>query len=165
MRALQIGAYGGPEQLKIAEVTEPHAGAGEIRIKVVAASINAFDGKVLGGMMSGGKPLTEPVGLGLDAAGVVDEIGEGVDGVRVGDDVFGLGRQTQAEYAVLTDWAHKPVLPGLGRRRIGRDRGRDGDPRTRSARRRMPARPCWSTAPPAESGRWPSRSPELAVPR
>jgi NADPH:quinone reductase-like Zn-dependent oxidoreductase len=108
MRALQIAAYGGPEQLTIAEVAEPHAGPGEIRIKVVAASINAFDSKVLGGLMSGGKPLTEPVGLGLDAAGVVDQVGEGVDGVSVGDDVFGLGRQTQAEYAVLTEWAHKP---------------------------------------------------------
>lgn len=109
MRALRVGAYGGPEQLRVDEVEEPQPGPGEIRIKVIAASINRFDGKVLGGLTSGGKPLTEPVGLGSDAAGVVDQVGDGVDGVRVGDDVFGLGRQTQAEYAVLTDWTHKPA--------------------------------------------------------
>jgi NADPH:quinone reductase-like Zn-dependent oxidoreductase len=109
MKALRIGAYGGPEQLRIDEVPEPQAGPGEIRIKVVAASINAFDGKVLRGLTSGGKALIEPVGLGLDAAGVVDQVGDGVGGVQVGDDVFGLGRQTQAEYAVLTDWARKPA--------------------------------------------------------
>lgn len=109
MRALRIHAYGGPEQLRIDEVPEPHAGPGQIRIKVMAAGVNPFDGKLLGGAMAGGQRLAEPIGLGLDAAGVVDEIGAGVAGVAVGDDVFGLGKQTQAEYAVLTDWTAKPA--------------------------------------------------------
>lgn len=109
MRAIRVHAYGGPEQLQIDDVTEPHAGPGEIRIKVSAASINPLDGKILRGLMAGGAPLAEPTGLGFDASGVVDEVGEGVSGVSVGDDVFGLGSSTQAERAVLTAWTAKPA--------------------------------------------------------
>ncbi len=109
MRAIRVHAYGGPEQLQIDDVTEPHAGPGEIRIKVSAASINPLDGKILRGLMAGGAPLAEPTGLGFDASGVVDEVGEGVSGVSVGDDVFGLGSLTQAEHAVLTAWTAKPA--------------------------------------------------------
>jgi NADPH:quinone reductase-like Zn-dependent oxidoreductase len=109
MRALRFHAYGGPEQLRVDEVPEPHPGPGEIRIRVSAASINSFDGKVLAGALSGGHDLPDPMGLGFDASGVVDELGEGVTGVQVGGDVFGLGRQAQAAHAVLTSWAAKPA--------------------------------------------------------
>ena len=108
MRALQFRAYGGPEVLEWAEAPDPHAGPGQIRIAVRAASVNAMDRKVLTGMRSGGKQMVGPGYLGYDAAGVVDEVGEGVTGVAVGDDVFGNGRHTQAEYAVLDSWAAKP---------------------------------------------------------
>ena len=107
MRALQYRSYGGPEVLEVAEVAEPHAGPGQIRIAVQAASVNPFDWKVRSGMMAGGKPLEEPKYLGLDASGVVDEVGEGVTGVAVGDDVFGRGSNTQAEFAVLDSWVAK----------------------------------------------------------
>jgi NADPH:quinone reductase-like Zn-dependent oxidoreductase len=75
---------------------------------VRAASVNPIDWKLLTGEMSGGQPQVGPGYLGYDAAGVVDEVGEGVTGVSVGDEVFGRGQHTQAEYAVLDSWAGKP---------------------------------------------------------
>jgi NADPH:quinone reductase-like Zn-dependent oxidoreductase len=108
MKALQFVTYGGPEVLRWADAPEPHAGPGQIRIAVRAASVNPIDWKMLGGAMSGGEPLAGPGYLGFDAAGVVDEVGEGVTGVSVGDDVLGRGSNTQAEYAVLDSWAAKP---------------------------------------------------------
>jgi NADPH:quinone reductase-like Zn-dependent oxidoreductase len=108
MRALQFKAYGGPEVLEWAEAPDPNPGPGQVRIAVRAASVNPIDWKVLSGVMSGGKPMAGTGYLGYDAAGVVDEVGEGVTGVAVGDEVFGRGRNTQAEYAVLVAWAAKP---------------------------------------------------------
>lgn len=86
----------------------PHAGPGEIRITVRAASVNPIDWKMLSGAMSDGQPLAGTGYLGFDAAGVVDEVGEGVSAVSVGDEVFGRGQNTQAENAVLSAWAVKP---------------------------------------------------------
>src|SRR4051812_35311101 len=108
MRALQFTSYGNPEALRWADAPDPHAGAGQVRIAVRAASVNPLDWKVLTGAMSGGQPPAGPGYLGYDAAGVVDEVGEGVTGAAVGDEVFGLGQHTQAEYAVLGSWASKP---------------------------------------------------------
>ena len=109
MYALQFTEYGGPEVISLGEAPEPHAGPGQIRIAVRAAGVNPMDWKLRSGMLARGKPL-EGVGyLGFDAAGVVDEVGEGVTDVAVGDDVFGQGQNTQAEYAVLTSWVRKPA--------------------------------------------------------
>src|SRR5947209_2409007 len=108
MRALQFTDYGGPEVLNWADAPVPHAGPGQIRIAVRAASVNPADWKKLTGVMSGGQPLAGRGYLGYDAAGVVDEVGEGVTGVSVGDEVFGRGQNTQADFAVLESWAVKP---------------------------------------------------------
>jgi NADPH:quinone reductase-like Zn-dependent oxidoreductase len=109
MRALQFTEYGGPEVLRWAEAPERHAGPGQVRIAVRAASVNPIDWKVISGFMAGGKPMEGTGYLGYDAAGVVDEVGEGVTGVVVGDDVFGRGADVQAENAVLDAWAAKPA--------------------------------------------------------
>lgn len=108
MRALQFTTYGGPEVLTWADAPDPHAGPGQIRIAVRAASVNPIDWKMLSGAMSGGQPLAGTGYLGYDAAGVVDEVGEGVAGVSVGDEVLGRGSDTQAEYAVLDAWTARP---------------------------------------------------------
>ena len=108
MRALQFRTYGGPEVLEWAEAPDPHPGPGQIRIVVRAASVNPIDWKTMSGALAGDKPMAGTGYLGSDAAGVVDEVGDGVSGVAVGDEVFGRGRNTQAESAVLGSWAAKP---------------------------------------------------------
>lgn len=108
MRAVQYERYGGPEVLEIADVEEPHPAAGQVRIRVHAAGVNAADWKFREGLFTSGEPLDAPAGVGLDAAGTVDELGAGVIGVAVGDRVFGSGPSTFAEHAVLTAWAAMP---------------------------------------------------------
>jgi NADPH:quinone reductase-like Zn-dependent oxidoreductase len=108
MRALQYTAYGGPEVLEWAQAPAPHPGPGQLRIAVRAASVNPIDWKAFSGAMSGGEPMAGTGYLGSDAAGVVEEVGQGVTGVAVGEEVFGRGRHTQAESALLDAWAAKP---------------------------------------------------------
>ena len=108
MKAVQFAKYGDPDVLRVVEIDKPHAGAGQVRIAVHAAGVNPIDWKLRAGHMREMMPLTLPAGTGREAAGVVDEVGEGVNGVRVGDAVFGAGSATYAEYAVLSDWALKP---------------------------------------------------------
>src|SRR4051794_26964606 len=108
MRALQFTTHGGPDVLRWQDAPDPHAGPGQVRIAVRAASVNPIDWKTYAGALSGGRPMAGTGYLGYDAAGVVDEVGEGVTGVSVGDEVLGRGRNTQAEYAVLDSWAAKP---------------------------------------------------------
>ncbi len=107
MKAVQFTRYGDPDVLTVAEVDEPHAGPGQVRIRVKAASVNAMDWKIRSGRTADAAAPAEPVILGFDAAGYVDEIGDGVTGVAVGDEVFGLADRGQAEFAVLKTWAAK----------------------------------------------------------
>jgi NADPH:quinone reductase-like Zn-dependent oxidoreductase len=109
MRAVQFDEYGEPDVLHLAEVPEPHAGPGEVRIKVEGAAINPIDWKFRSGMLKDVAPIELPSVPGYDAACVVDEFGEGVTGVAVGDRVFGQGARVTAEYAVLRAFAGVPT--------------------------------------------------------
>lgn len=100
MQALVFTECGEPDVLHLGDVPEPHAKPGQVRIAVRAASVNAFDWKVRAGLVHG-MPKAFPAVPGLDAAGVVDEVGDGVSGVAPGDRVFGLGSRTFARHAVL----------------------------------------------------------------
>ena len=108
MKAVQYEDYGDPDVLRVVEADEPHAGPGEVRIAVRAAGVNAIDWKIRAGYMREVIRLSLPAGSGFDAAGVVDEVGDGVEGVAIGDAVFGSGSNTYAEHAVLSDRARKP---------------------------------------------------------
>ncbi|MGW6512710.1 alcohol dehydrogenase catalytic domain-containing protein, partial [Streptomyces niveus] len=108
MRKINFAEFGGPEVLRLVEAEEPHAGPGRIRIAVRAAGVNPVDWRIREGQVLGAHPVELPAGVGLDAAGVVDEVGEGVEEVEVGDRVFGEGADTYAEFAVLSAWARMP---------------------------------------------------------
>lgn len=107
MKAVQFNEYGGPEVVYVAEVAEPHAGPGQVRIAVRAAGVNPSDWKRRDGQYRDFEEVTFPAGFGVEASGVVDEVGPGVSNVSIGDAVFGFGENTMAEYAVLTHWVHK----------------------------------------------------------
>ncbi|MET9630825.1 NADP-dependent oxidoreductase [Lentzea sp. NPDC006480] len=109
MKAITYAEFGGPEVLRLEEVGEPHAGPGQIRLKVVAAAVNPLDHKIRNGWMPHfAAPF--PVTPGLEAAGVVDEVGDGVTGVEVGDEVLGWTvTGAYAEHALATDFALKPA--------------------------------------------------------
>ncbi len=117
MRAVVIRSFGGPEVLEVADVPEPHAGLGQVRIRVAAAAVNPVDVGTRVGALAGGGLMTaaDQIGLGWDVAGVVDET-ETVD-FAVGDEVIGysdrlnLPTKAQAEYVVLDADAVAPA-PG-----------------------------------------------------
>ncbi|NVI86444.1 NADP-dependent oxidoreductase [Actinomadura sp. BRA 177] len=94
-RAVVYDTHGGPEVLDVREVPEPHAGPGEVRVRVTAAGLNPMDwGIASQPELAAQFGLTVPAGFGYDFAGVVDEVGGGATDFAVGDRVFGgaLGR-------------------------------------------------------------------------
>lgn len=92
MRAVGVMTFGGPEVLKVVDVPEVHAGPGEVRIRVHAAGVNPTDLFVRNGFRAEQQKVDPPPYVpGMDAAGVVDEVGAGVKtGVRVGDAVMAM---------------------------------------------------------------------------
>lgn len=108
MKKVNFAEFGGPDVLRLIDAEEPHAGPGRIRVAVRAAGVNPVDWRIREGQVLGAHPTELPAGVGLDAAGVVDEVGEGVDGIEIGDHVFGEGSSTYAEFAVLSAWARMP---------------------------------------------------------
>lgn len=93
MRGVGVIEFGGPEALQVVELPEVHAGPGEVRLRVYAATVNPTDTFVRGGaradaLRASGPPPYIP---GMDAAGVIDEIGEGAEtDLAVGDAVMAM---------------------------------------------------------------------------
>ena len=108
MKAIQFISYGGPEVLSSVETESPVPGPGEVLIQVASAGINQLDAKIRSGSMAATKPLSFPSGTGFDAAGTVLAVGDGVVDVAPGDTVFGIGKNTVAEQALLNQWAQVP---------------------------------------------------------
>ncbi|MEU3921442.1 NADP-dependent oxidoreductase [Streptomyces sp. NPDC029004] len=106
--AMTFSEYGTPEVLRLSEVAPPEPGPGQVRIRVRAASVNPLDMKIRSGLMAGTVPARFPVIPGLDAAGVVDAVGEGAERT-VGDEVLGATvGGSYGEYALLDGPVTKP---------------------------------------------------------
>lgn len=103
MKAVRFDEYGGIEVLKVVDVPRPVPGAGQLLVQVKAAGINPGEAKIREGLLDARWPATFPSGEGSDLAGIVAEIGPGVSGVSVGDEVIGWtdNRASQAEYVVV----------------------------------------------------------------
>src|SRR5690554_1550995 len=111
-RAVRYSEHGDVDVLQVVEVDEPQAGAGQVRIAVRAAGLNPYDAKARRAVY-GERKL--PSGQGAEFAGVVDEVGEGVTSVSVGDDVLGwTSFAAQAEYVVVKAERVAPKPAELG---------------------------------------------------
>jgi len=103
MKAVRFEEYGGPEVLDVVDVAEPSPGYGEVVVRVIAAGTNPGESAIRSGVMKEVFPANFPEGQGSDLAGVVSSVGEGVEGVSVGDAVIGMSdsRNAHAEYTLL----------------------------------------------------------------
>ena len=88
MKAVRFYEYGDPDVLRYEDVEQPTPGAGEVRLRVAATSFNGVDAGIRGGYLQGPFPVKLPHTPGIDVAGTVDALGEGVENVTVGDAVI-----------------------------------------------------------------------------
>jgi NADPH:quinone reductase-like Zn-dependent oxidoreductase len=115
MQAIVQDTYGSADVLRLDDIDAPEAGAGEVLLRVRAAGVDRGVWHLMVG-----EPYIARLALGLrrprnrvlgrDVAGVVEKVGSGVTGFAVGDEVFGVGKATFAELAVVpvAKLVHKP---------------------------------------------------------
>jgi NADPH:quinone reductase-like Zn-dependent oxidoreductase len=112
-KAVRFDEYGDVDVLHVAEVPVPEPGAGEVLVRVKAASINPGEARIRAGQLHDRWPATFPSGEGSDFAGIVEKLGPGVSGFAVGDEVIGFTnrRASHAEYVVAEsgDLTPKPA--------------------------------------------------------
>ena len=101
MKAIVIHQYGGPDVLKFEDTPDPVAGAGEVVVRVAAASINPIDIIERSGAMKDFRPMTFPNVLGWDLAGTIVSVGPQVQGFSLGDKVLAWGYHTYAELCAV----------------------------------------------------------------
>jgi len=99
MKSVRIHTYGKSSQMNIEDSPRPHIRTDEVLVKVLAAGVNPIDWKIRAGWMKGSQPETFPLTIGQDMAGEVSTVGRDVSQFKVGDQVFGFGSGSYAEYA------------------------------------------------------------------
>ena len=113
MKAIVVHEYGGPEVLKFEDYPDPVPGPGEILVRVAAASVNPIDYKRRAGLTKDFYPMKFPSLIGVDMAGTVVELGPGVEGFSVGDQVFAMADNTYAELCVVNAALLAKIPKGL----------------------------------------------------
>jgi NADPH:quinone reductase-like Zn-dependent oxidoreductase len=113
MKAVVVHKYGGPEVLKFEDYPNPVPGAGEVLVRVAAASVNPLDYKRRAGLTDDYYPIHFPGLTGVDMAGTVVKIGPEVEGFSVGDQVFSMADNTYAELCVVSAAILAKVPKGL----------------------------------------------------
>ncbi|QJS99078.1 NADP-dependent oxidoreductase [Streptomyces asoensis] len=113
MKAVRFHQYGDPDVLRYEDAEQPVPSAGQVRVRVAATSFNPVDANIRAGFMQGPIPVTLPHTPGIDVAGTVDALGEGVTGIQVGDQVIGFlpmeGPGAAAEYVLAPAEALTPA--------------------------------------------------------
>ncbi|MET7618428.1 NADP-dependent oxidoreductase [Streptomyces sp. NPDC005408] len=110
MEAIVFEEFGGPEVLRLVQADVPRPGPGQVRVRIKAAGVNPLDYKIRYGWMEQQYPTTFPRTPGLEFAGVVDEVGEGVTGAQAGDEIVGWTTTgAYAEYALAESFVPKPA--------------------------------------------------------
>ena len=103
MKAVRFERYGDIEVLHVADVPVPEPAQRQVLVKVKAASINPGEAKIREGLFHKVWPVSFPSGEGSDLAGIVTQVGIGVEGITVGDEVIGFTdrRASHAEYVIV----------------------------------------------------------------
>jgi alcohol dehydrogenase len=115
MKAFLVERYGSNAGARIADVPEPVPGAGEVLVRIHAASLNPIDFKTREGKVRAVLPYRLPFILGSDLAGTVEAVGEGVSEFKPGDEIYGraskmrIGSFAEAIAIAASDIAHKPA--------------------------------------------------------
>jgi len=113
MKAIVVHEYGGPEVLKFEDYPDPVPGRGEVLVRVAAASVNPIDYKRRAGLTKDFYPIHFPGLIGVDMAGIVVEVGPGVEEFGAGNRVFAMADNTYAELCVVKADALADVPEGL----------------------------------------------------
>jgi NADPH:quinone reductase-like Zn-dependent oxidoreductase len=112
-KAVRFEQYGDIDVLQVVEVDRPVPGPGQVLVRVKAAAINPGEVHIRTGALHDRWPATFPSGQGSDLAGIVAEVGPGVEGFGTGDEVIGFtdNRASHAEYALVeaTDLIPRPA--------------------------------------------------------
>ncbi len=110
MKAVFVTTFGGIDKLRYEEIATPKPASGEVLVRIAYSGVNFIDIYFRTGLY----PATPPVVLGMEAAGMVEAVGEGVEAVRPGDQVaYAMARGSYAEYAAVSASLLVKVPPAI----------------------------------------------------